>query len=137
MHKNFLEMFLKDDILNGISDRDLFQQITIIPTVTHEVLFNEISKSKLFVMSSISEGFPMAPAEAMALGIPVIATNVGGIPELIEDGNSGILIPPKNAILLAKAIEEILTNEELRKYIAENGKKELIRISVEKFYAIN
>ena len=49
-------------------------------------------------MSSISEGFPMAPAEAMALGIPVIATNVGGIPELIEDGNSGILIPPKNAI---------------------------------------
>jgi len=116
---------LKEEILNGISERDLFHQITIIPTVTHEVLFNEISKSKLFVMSSISEGFPMAPAEAMALGIPVVATNVGGIPELIEDGNSGILIPPKNATLLAQAIKEILTNEELRKYIAANGKKRI------------
>ena len=68
-----------------VFQREIFSSITIIPTVTHEVLFNEISKSKLFVMSSISEGFPMAPAEAMALGIPVVATNVGGIPELIED----------------------------------------------------
>jgi glycosyltransferase involved in cell wall biosynthesis len=116
---------LKQDILNEISLRHLSEKISIIPTVNHEDLFQAIKSSDVFVMSSISEGFPMAPAEAMVLGVPVIATRVGGIPELIEDGVSGLLVPPRNSKMLAQAIKNALLDNNLRESLASNGIKRI------------
>ena len=67
----------------------------------------------------------MAPAEAMVLGVPVIATSVGGIPELIEDGVSGVLVPPKNAKMLAEAIKTVLLDKNLRDSLSVNGQKRI------------
>ncbi len=64
----------------------------------------------------------MIIAESMVLGTPVVATSVGGIPDLIEDGVSGILVPSRNAKLLAEKIKNLLKSDVLRKELSDNGK---------------
>ena len=68
----------------------------------------------LFVLPSLMEGFGIALIEAMSMGKPVIATAVGGIPEVIEDGISGMLVPPSDSSALAQMILHLLKNPELR-----------------------
>lgn len=75
----------------------------------------------IFVLPSLSEAFGITILEAMSQKIPVIATNVGGIPEIIEDENTGILVPPKEPLILAQAIERLITDEELRLRLGEEG----------------
>ena len=67
----------------------------------------------------------MVVAEAMAIGTPVIATSVGGLVEMIEDGKSGILVPPRDSFLLSKQIERLIYDKELRRYISENAKNRI------------
>ena len=116
---------LKPEIEFDISNRKLSDYIVLSPAVNHSKLFKIIQNSDLFVMSSISEGFPMAPAEAMVIGTPVIATNVGGISELIEDGVSGILVASKSPNQLAESIKNVLTDYDLRSTLSYNGKKRI------------
>ena len=123
--KIFGDGILKSEILEDIKQRRLTKNITIIPTVSHADLFKAVRQSDLFVMSSVSEGFPMAPAEAMVLGVPVVATKVGGIPELIEDGVSGVLVPAKNAKMLADAIKTVLLDNNLRDSLSLHGQKRI------------
>jgi glycosyltransferase involved in cell wall biosynthesis/protein-tyrosine-phosphatase len=66
----------------------------------------------VFVLPSLDEGMPMALLEAMALGTPVVASGVGGIPELIHDGASGLLVPPRDAPALADAILKLARDRE-------------------------
>ena len=66
----------------------------------------------VFVMPSITEGLSIAILEAMASSLPVVASRVGGIPEIVQDGVTGILIPSRDENALAQAISELLTNEE-------------------------
>ena len=66
----------------------------------------------LFVLSSLWEGLPNAVLEAMACGLPVVATNVGGVPEIIEDNLNGFLVEPKNASDLSSKIDKVFNLEE-------------------------
>jgi glycosyltransferase involved in cell wall biosynthesis len=61
----------------------------------------------VFVLASYYEGLPVAVMEAMALGLPVVATAVGGVPEMITDGVEGLLVPPRDPGALARAIERL------------------------------
>ena len=73
----------------------------------------------IFVLPSISEGSPKVIPEAMAKGLPIIATRVGGLPELIENGVNGILIEPHDAVSLSDAIEYLATNPIMRQSMGE------------------
>lgn len=75
------------------------------------------------IMPSIQESFPRVPLEAMAMKIPVIATTVGGLPESIEDGKTGILVPPEDVGSLEKAIKYLIENQVVRENMGEEGKK--------------
>jgi glycosyltransferase involved in cell wall biosynthesis len=77
-------------------------------------LASVLSRWDVFVMPSLEEGFPMAALDAMAAGLPVVATSVGGVPELIEDGKTGWLVPPRDAEALASRLRLLLCNPELR-----------------------
>jgi len=88
--------------------------------------------SKIFVLPSRWEGFGIVIIEAMSNMLPVIATNVGGIPELIEDGKDGILVPPENPKALARAISNLLENEELREKLSKTAYRK-----VREKYSIN
>jgi glycosyltransferase involved in cell wall biosynthesis len=68
----------------------------------------------VFVMPSLEEGFPIAALDAMGAGLPVIATPVGGVPELIEDGTTGWLVPPRNVESLTARLRLLLSDPELR-----------------------
>jgi len=79
--------------------------------------------SDLFVLASENETFGQVYTEAMACGIPVIGTNVGGVPEIITDNYNGFLIPPNDSSILAQKIEELLYNKKLRKEFIRAGLK--------------
>lgn len=76
------------------------------------------SIADLFVLPSVSEGSPNALLESMAAGVPIVATNVGGVPEIVNDGESAILVPPANVDLLAKSMLALLEDRPLAKQFA-------------------
>lgn len=78
------------------------------------------------VLASLSEGLPNAVMEAMASGAPVVATTVGGVPELIEDGETGFLVPPADSEALAERIEYALSQTDLTGLIAMRGRQFII-----------
>lgn len=65
----------------------------------------------VFIMASIGETYGMVTVEAMASGVPVIGTNSGGTPELLDFGKAGLLVPPKDPEALALAIEKLMSNK--------------------------
>ncbi|HUW14440.1 MAG TPA: glycosyltransferase [Anaerolineae bacterium] len=77
----------------------------------------------LFVLPSLFEGLPLALLEAMAAGIPVVATSVAGSSEVIEDGVNGRLVPPADVPALTEAIADVLGNDELGRAMAEKGQE--------------
>ena len=77
----------------------------------------------IFVQSSIYEPFGLALVEAMACGVPVIATRVGAIPEIIEDNINGLLVEPDNAEALASKIQLLADRLDLRAKLSEMGRK--------------
>ncbi len=77
----------------------------------------------LFVLSSISEGLPLSAVEAMAARRPVVATKVGGLSELVQDGTSGYLVPPADASSLANRMIEILKDKSLRTRMGNIGRE--------------
>jgi len=86
-----------------------------------------LAASDIFVLSSNWEGLPRSIIEAMMAGLPVVATKVGGIPELVEDGVTGFLVPPKDPRALAEALQKLIENPDLRRRMGEAGRKKALR----------
>jgi glycosyltransferase involved in cell wall biosynthesis len=82
----------------------------------------------IFVMPSRDEGMPNALLEAMACGLPVIATRVSGNEELVQDGVTGLLVPPDDPCALGKALERLVKNEDLRRMMGKAGRGSAERI---------
>jgi glycosyltransferase involved in cell wall biosynthesis len=85
----------------------------------------------LFVLSSWWEGFPTVLLESMAVGVPVVATDVSGSRELIKEGETGLLVPPRNPKRLAQAILRVLDNPTEAKVHAENAKGRASQFTIE------
>jgi len=95
-----------------------------------EDLHRVMKSADLFVLPSHAEGTPRAIAEAMAAGLPVIATSVGGVSEQVDDGKTGLLIEPKNPDQLAEAILRLLNDRELRLGMGREGYKKVQSFSL-------
>ena len=77
----------------------------------------------LFIMSSIYEGLGRSITEALSCGVPVVCTSVEGVPEIVRDNKTGILVPPKDASALAEGVIKSLNNMEAAKKMASKGRK--------------
>ncbi len=112
----------------------LEQRISIGSGVTQEELRTIYQEATVFVLpchvvdNGDRDGIPNVLAEAMASGVPVISTNVSGIPEIIADRCNGLLVEPRNPVALAKAIEELLVDSDFRNTLAQAGRETICRI---------
>jgi glycosyltransferase involved in cell wall biosynthesis len=104
---------LKPCIEQHIADAGLRNRVAMISPMDHETLMRLLVAADAFVMPSIYEGLPLAAAEAMSLGLPVVATRVSGLSELIEDRVSGLLVTPQSPEALAEAIASLMTDSDL------------------------
>jgi glycosyltransferase involved in cell wall biosynthesis len=77
-------------------------------------------------LPSFTEGLPNVVLEAFAAGVPVVATAVGGTPEVIEDGVSGYLVPPGKPVSLAERIHELLANDTARRAMGDQGRQRVL-----------
>jgi glycosyltransferase involved in cell wall biosynthesis len=112
-------------IYNKLLKDKLFGRIVLYDAIPHEELMNVIQVADIFVLPSIYEGFGLAPAEAMAMAKPVIATSVGGLTDLIENDVSGILVPPKDANSLANAIAQLMKDDYKREQLGKAARKRI------------
>lgn len=78
------------------------------------------------ITSQTIESFSMVAVEAMAMKVPVIATNVGALPEVVDDGKTGILVSPGNADILCRAIKYLAKNPDVRLEMGENGRQRVL-----------
>lgn len=84
------------------------EDITFLGTISQAQLYEELSNCSLLCLPSLAESAPMVIAQSLAAGKPVISTKVGGIPDMIDDKVTGILLEPNNIEMLERAIEEII-----------------------------
>lgn len=103
-----------------------------------EIIF-AYNSADIYVAPSLQDNLPNTVMESMACGVPVVAFNVGGIPDMVDDGINGILVELKSSEGLAKAIEKILSDEELRKNFSKAARQKVVKnfdqkIVAAKFY---
>ena len=91
-----------------------------------------ISLSAVVMLPSLAESFGFALVEAMWLGKPVVGSRVGGIPEVVQDGKSGLLVPPGNSEDLAEAVIRVLRNRELALALGQAGRARAEIFSIER-----
>jgi glycosyltransferase involved in cell wall biosynthesis len=118
---------LEKKIKHFIKELKLENNIEVINNVSDDKLLEIYNSSDLFVLPSIidsqgnTEGLGVVLLEAMACKLPVIGSNIGGIPDIVHDGENGFLVPQKDSTKISKAIIDIITNDEHRENFAING----------------
>jgi glycosyltransferase involved in cell wall biosynthesis len=112
---------LKSEMVDFISQNDLGKIVTVWDF--RQDINNILNALDLFVISSIYEGLGRSLTEAMAKGIPVVATAVEGVPEIVQHNVTGRLVPPKNSKELSKMIIRAIENKPQSLYMAVKGKK--------------
>ncbi|MGA2284813.1 MAG: glycosyltransferase [Dehalococcoidia bacterium] len=102
----------------GLADR-----VEFAGEVAHERVPDMLARMDVFAMPSTWEGFGVAALEAEAMELPVVASNVHGIPDVVEDGVSGILVPPKDVDALSRALLRLLRDGEERRRMGRAGRE--------------
>ena len=102
--------------------RDNPRLIWIDEMVSEDALVSLYTEADLFVCPSVYEPFGIINLEAMACGTPVVASAVGGIVEVVVDGETGLLVPPSDPDALARAIDRLMSDNSLREACARNGR---------------
>ncbi len=97
------------------------ERVILPGRVAPEEIPQFLQAADFLVLPSHSEGMPQAVLEAMNCGLPVVATRVGGVPEAVIDGETGLLVEPKNADQLRDAMERMITNEAFRFAAGQRG----------------
>ncbi len=113
---------LHESLEATIKELGLQEQVRLVGRLGKDALGAAIKASDLFVLNTAYEGLSHQLLEVMDLGVPIVTTNVGGNPELITDGVSGVLVPPHDNEALEKAIISALRNENLRILMTQNAR---------------
>src|SRR5659263_306892 len=119
----FVGMGDKEQIIQKINDNKMNEYFRLAGYQEH--LSEIFALIDIFVLPSIAEGFPFVILEAMAANKPVIATNVGGVPEIITNNVNGILVEPMDSDALARAMIILAKDTKKRNYIAQMGCKKI------------
>ncbi len=114
-------------IRQSIEDMGLADRVAWLGQVSEQQKDEEYRRADIYVLASHTEDMPYGLLEAMSYGLPCVASAVGGIPSIIQDGIGGLLVPPKDAASLAGAIAQLASQEELRRRIGLQARARVLQ----------
>lgn len=123
---------LKEELKALRDELALTRDVSFLGQMSHQEVKELYREADLFVLSphiaadGDRDGIPNVLVEAMAMGLPVVSTRISGIPELVRDGENGLLVDPQNPQALAKAIQKLIENPDLRKRFAQNARNSVL-----------
>jgi glycosyltransferase involved in cell wall biosynthesis len=106
---------------------DLRGRVEFTGSLSREAIAEWYRRAAVLCLPSIYEGFPVTIVEAMAAGLPVVATRVAGVPEAVDDGSTGALVAPEDAVALAAALDAVLEDIDRRRRMGERAREEFER----------
>lgn len=115
-NEKYYSLLVEKIRINCLEDRVIFLGYT-----SGERLQELYNNSDIFILPSVHEGYGIVVCEAICQGLPIIATNVGAIPEIIEDKKTGLLIKSKSPESIEKGIRQLITNSSLARELSENA----------------
>jgi len=125
---------LKSVIEKQIADADLTENIFVLGNITEAARF--LKAFDMFVLASKSESYGYVLHEAGLAELPVVATNVGGIPDIIINNQSGLLVPPDDISAIYEAIKKLIDNPDLAKSLANNLLEKMSARTIEKMIRV-
>ena len=114
---------LEAELRQAITDARLNDLVHLRGPQSPTEVRDSLSEADVFCLPSFAEGLPVAIMEAMAIGVPVVASCVGGIPEIAADGRTALVVAPGNANRLADAIDRMVSDVDLRASIIEEARR--------------
>lgn len=124
---------LREKIVAQIKEHSLETQVVLRGMQPRQQVMNMMRAADVKVLASVPtaqgkrEGIPVVLMEAMAVGLPVISTRLSGIPELVQDGDTGILVEPGDSDGLAAALQKLAGNARLRRHMGLQGRELILR----------
>ncbi|MDW8289274.1 MAG: glycosyltransferase family 4 protein [Armatimonadota bacterium] len=112
----------------------LQQHISVMDWVDTRQRETLLADADIYVLPSLNEGLPMSILEAMSWGLPVISSPVGGIPEFVQDGFNGLLVPPTDIPALAQAMQRLIEDEELRLQMGANARASVEHLDIQNYW---
>lgn len=124
---------IESDLIKLADELNLSKSINFLGAQTNEKCMHEILSSDISVLPCVKaidgdvDVCPLSLQEAMAMEVPVISTTVGSVPELIENGIEGILVPERDESALTQAIEKLIASPELREKMGKKGRDKILK----------
>ncbi|WP_197498665.1 glycosyltransferase family 4 protein [Mycobacterium scrofulaceum] len=112
------------EVRRAIEECGLRERVTLLGPISHEELLDEYGRAQVLLMGSREETTPQAVAQAMACGLPVIASRVGGIPDMVEDGRTALLFPHGDVAACAGHIRRMLDDDAFRTSLERRARAE-------------
>lgn len=113
----------KEIVSSHVISNKLNGKVGLTGYINREKINSFINELNVFVISSIHDGFPNTLLEACACGVPIVATSVGGMKDVMKDGENCLLVKPGDAYSLSKAISSILNNDDLAVSLSIGARK--------------
>ena len=114
-----------EEARNLVESLNVSKQITFSGWIDTEARDQLLDQGSVFVLPSYNEVLPLSILEAMAWGLPVIVTPVGGISEIVNNGENRLVVEPSNTEQLSSAMKSLIVNEDLRTSLGDQGRKSL------------
>jgi glycosyltransferase involved in cell wall biosynthesis len=102
---------------------DIGDRLTLLGSVRKDEVPKKLAEADIFLNTARVDNTPVSVLEAMATGLCVVSTNVGGIPYLVRDEREALLVPPDNAMRMAEAVRRIIIEPDLAKYLSCNARR--------------
>lgn len=115
-----------EELKRKVVEYSLRKHVRFMDALPHRMLPYYYSAADVFVLSSVYDPLPKVVLEAMACGTPVVASRVGGVPEMLNHGVEGLIVPPENPSALAEALTTILSDEKLARDMGRQGREKIL-----------
>lgn len=109
-----------------VQSRGLQDRISFLGSRSQAEVADELAEADVFVLPSFAEGVPVVLMEAMAAEVPVVTTRIAGVPELVEHGVNGVLVPPGHADAFSDALDGLLCDAQARKDLGKAGRAKVL-----------